>query len=96
MTKEFLEILSVIGISGFVVVISFYVWIKKLIIKDIVKPLIEPVEKDIKDLKEELNKKDDKLEKINDTLQKNTETLQELKTIFNLIKGKIEISFKDK
>lgn len=101
MTKDILEIISSIGISGLVVVVAFYFWFKKAITTDIVEPLIKPVKieleevkKEITTLKEELNRKDDKLEKINDMILKNTETLNELKTIFNLIKGKIEINFK--
>ena len=101
MTKDILEIVSSIGISGLVVVVAFYFWLKKAITSDIVEPLIKPmkleieeVKKEITTLKEELNRKDDKLEKINDMILKNTETLNELKTIFNLIKGKIEIKFK--
>lgn len=89
------NILTGIGISGILVVLFFYFKVKKIIEEDIVKPLIDPLEKDIKDLKDELKKKDDKLERISDTITKNTETLNELKTIFNLIKGKIEIHFKD-
>ena len=89
------NILTGIGISGIFVVIIFYLKVKKIIEQDIVKPLMEPLEKDIKDLKDELKKKDDKLEKISEIINKNTETLNELKTIFNLIKGKIEISFKE-
>lgn len=101
MTTEIIEVLSTIGISGVVVVIAFYFWIKRAITNDIVEPLIKPVrieieevKKQISTVKEELNKRDDKLEKINEMILKNTETLNELKTIFNLIKGKIEINFK--
>lgn len=101
MTTEIIEVLSTVGISGIVVVIAFYFWIKKAITNDIVEPLIKPVrleieevKKQISTVKEELNKRDDKLEKINEMILKNTETLNELKTIFNLIKGKIEINFK--
>ncbi len=103
MTKEMLEILSSIGVSGIVVVAMFYFWIKKAITKDIVEPLTKPFDleikelrKEIEDVKKELNKKDDKLEKISDMILKNTETLNEMKAFFNLIKGKIEVSFKDK
>lgn len=95
MENAFYNILTGIGLSGIVVVIFYYLKIKKIIKEDIVQPLIEPLEKDIKELKAELAKKDDKLEKISDIINKNTETLNELKTIFNLIKGKIEISFKE-
>ena len=95
MENTFYNILTGIGLSGIVVVVFYYLKIKKIIKDDIVQPLIEPLEKDIKELKSELAKKDDKLEKISDIINKNTETLNELKTIFNLIKGKIEISFKD-
>ena len=76
------------------VVIIFYLKVKKIIEDDIVKPLINPLEQDLKIVKEELAKKDDKLQKITDVIMKNTETLNELKTIFNLIKSKIEINFK--
>lgn len=96
MDNAIFNILASVGLSGIFVVLFFYFKVKQIIKDDIVKPLTEPLEKDIKDLKEELQKKDDKLEKISETLQKNTETLQELRTIFNLIKGKIEVSFKDK
>lgn len=95
MENAFYNILTGIGLSGIVVVVFYYLKIKKIIKDDIVQPLIEPLEKDIKELKAELAKKDDKLEKISDIINKNTETLNELKTIFNLIKGKIEISFKN-
>lgn len=96
MDRAMLEFVSSIGITAVIIVIIFYLWLKKVIINDMIEPLIEPVKKEVKELREELNKKDDKLEKITETLQKNTETLNELKTIFNLIKGKIEISFKEK
>jgi beta-lactamase regulating signal transducer with metallopeptidase domain len=95
MENTIYNILTGIGISGIFVVVIFYLKVKKIIESDIVKPLIEPLEKDIKDLKDELKKKDDKLEKISEIINKNTETLNELKTIFNLIKNKIEISFKE-
>lgn len=96
MDTAMLEFISSIGITAIIVVIIFYLWLKKIIIKDMIEPLIDPIEKEVKELKEELSKRDDKLEKINQTLQKNTETLNELRTIFDLIKGKIEISFKEK
>ena len=96
MDTAMLEYISSIGITAIIVVIIFYLWLKKIIIKDMIEPLIEPIKKEVTELKDELNKRDDKLEKINETLQKNTEALNELKTIFNLIKGKIEISFKEK
>lgn len=95
MEQTIYNILTGIGLSGLLVVVVFYLKVKKIIEDDIVKPLINPLEEDIKTVKEELSKKDDKLEKISDIINKNTETLNELKTIFNLIKGKIEISFKD-
>lgn len=101
MNKELLDIVASIGVSSAVVMLMFYLWLKKVIITNIIKPELAPLEtelkevqKEIVELKNELNKKDDKLEKIEDVLMKNTETLNELKTIFNLIKGKIEISFK--
>lgn len=101
MNKELLDIVASIGISSAVVVLMFYLWLKKVIITNIIKPELAPLEnelkevqKEIAELKNELNKKDDKLEKISETITKNTETLNELKTIFNLIKGKIEVSFK--
>lgn len=101
MNKELLDIVASIGVSSAVVVLMFYLWLKKVIITNIIKPELTPIEselkevqKEIAELKTELNKKDDKLEKIENVLMKNTETLNELKTIFNLIKGKIEISFK--
>ena len=94
MTKDIIEIVSSIGISGLVVVVAFYLWLKKAITEDIVKPLITPIKVELDELKSELKKKEDKLEKIEEVIMKNTETLNELKTIFNLIKGKIEISFK--
>ena len=43
MTKELLEILSSIGVSGMVVVVMFYFWIKRAITKDIVEPFITPL-----------------------------------------------------
>lgn len=94
MDRSILEIISSIGISGLVVVIAFYFWLKKAITDDIVRPLIQPIKTELDELKTELKKKDDKLEKIEEVIMKNTETLNELKTIFNLIKGKIEINFK--
>ena len=94
MENTIYNILTGIGISGILVVIIFYLKVKKIIEDDIVKPLINPLEQDLKIVKEELAKKDDKLQKITDVIMKNTETLNELKTIFNLIKGKIEINFK--
>lgn len=103
MTKELIEILSSIGVSGMVVVVMFYFWIKKAITKDIVEPFVTPlklemdeVKKEIDSFKMELNKKDDKFERIDEMLRKNTETLQEIKAVFDLIKGKIEINFKEK
>ena len=95
MEQTIYNILTGIGLSGLLVVVVFYLKVKKIIEEDIVKPLINPLEEDIKSVKKELSKKDDKLEKISDIINKNTETLNELKTIFNLIKGKIEISFKE-
>ena len=94
MENTIYNILTGIGISGILVVIIFYLKVKKIIEDDIVKPLVNPLEQDLKIVKEELAKKDDKLQKITDVIMKNTETLNELKTIFNLIKGKIEINFK--
>lgn len=95
MDRSILEIISSIGISGLVVVVAFYFWLKKAITDDIVRPLIQPIKTELDELKAELKKKDDKLEKIEEVIMKNTETLNELKTIFNLIKGKIEINFKN-
>ena len=101
MNKELLDIVASIGVSSAVVVLMFYLWLKKVIIANIIKPELAPLEnemkevqKEIAELKNELGKKDDKLEKIETVIMKNTETLNELKTIFNLIKGKIEINFK--
>lgn len=94
MENTIFNILTGIGISGILVVIIFYLKVKKIIEDDIVKPLVNPLEQDLKIVKEELAKKDDKLQKITDVIMKNTETLNELKTIFNLIKSKIEINFK--
>lgn len=96
MDKALLEIISSIGITAVIVVIIFYLWLKKVIIKDMIEPIIEPLKKEVTELKEEITRRDDKFDKINETLQKNTESLQRLETIFELIKGKIEISFKDK
>ena len=96
MDRALIEIISSIGITAIIVVIIFYLWFKKIIIKDVIEPIIDPIKKEVQELREELNKKDDKLEKISNILQKNTETLNELKTIFDLIKGKIQISFKEK
>ena len=102
MDTSILGVISTIGISGIVVVLIFYFWFKKVIGEDIVKPYTTPIKteldelkKEINNLKSELSKKDDKLEKIEDIITKNTETLNELKTIFNLIKGKIIINFKE-
>ena len=101
MNKELLDIIASIGVSSAVVVLMFYLWLKKVIITNIIKPELTPIEselkevqKEIAELKTELNKKDDKLAKIEDVIMKNTETLNEIKAIFNLIKGKIEINFK--
>ena len=101
MNKELLDIVASIGVSSAVVVLMFYLWLKKVIITNIIKPELTPIEselkevqKEIAELKTELNKKDDKLEKIEDVIMKNTETLNEIKAVFNLIKGRIEISFK--
>ena len=101
MNKELLDIVASVGVSSAVVVLMFYLWLKKVIITNIVKPELAPIElelkevqKEIAELKTELNKKDDKLAKIEDVIMKNTETLNEIKAIFNLIKGKIEINFK--
>lgn len=94
MTKDIIEIVSSIGISGLVVVVAFYLWLKKAIAEDIVKPLITPIKVELDELKSELKKKEDKLEKIETVIMKNTETLNELKAVFDLIKGKIEINFK--
>lgn len=96
MDRALLEIISSIGITAIIVVIIFYLWLKKVIVKDMIEPIVEPIKKEVQELRQELNRRDDKLEKINDTLQKNTEALQKLETIFELIKGKIEISFKEK
>lgn len=96
MDTSLIEIISSIGITAIIVVIIFYLWLKKVIIKDMIEPIIEPLKKDIKELKEELDRRDDKFDKINEVLKKNTESLQRLETIFELIKGKIEISFKEK
>ena len=101
MNKELLDIVASIGVSSAVVVLMFYLWLKKVIITNIIKPELAPLEvelkevqKEIAELKNELGKKDDKLEKIEDVIMKNTETLNEIKAVFNLIKGRIEISFK--
>ena len=94
MDNAIFNILASVGLSGMFVVLFFYFKVKKIIEDDIVKPLIEPLKRDIESLGAEIKKKDDKLEKIETVIMKNTETLNELKTIFNLIKGKIEISFK--
>lgn len=96
MDKAMLEIISSVGITAVIVIIIFYLWLKKIIVKDIIEPLLDPIEKDVKELKDEVARRDDKFDKINETLQKNTESLQKLETIFELIKGKIEISFKEK
>lgn len=96
MDKALIEIISSVGITAIIVVIIFYLWFKKIIVQDVIEPIIDPIRKEVQELREELNKKDDKLEKISNILQKNTETLNELKTIFDLIKGKIQISFKEK
>lgn len=101
MNKELLDIVASIGVSSAVVVLMFYLWLKKVIITNIIKPELAPLEvelkevqKEIAELKNELGKKDDKLEKIEDVIMKNTETLNEIKAVFNLIKGRIEINFK--
>lgn len=96
MDTSLIEIISSIGITAIIVVIIFYLWLKKVIVKDMIEPIIEPLKNDIKELKEELDRRDDKFDKINEVLKKNTESLQRLETIFELIKGKIEISFKEK
>lgn len=96
MDRALIEIISSIGITAIIVVIIFYLWFKKIIVQDVIEPIIKPIRLEVQELREELNKKDDKLEKISNILQKNTETLNELKTIFDLIKGKIQISFKEK
>lgn len=96
MDTSLVEIISSIGITAIIVVIIFYLWLKKVIVKDMIEPIIEPLKNDIKELKEELDRRDDKFDKINEVLKKNTESLQRLETIFELIKGKIEISFKEK
>ena len=96
MDKAMLEIISSVGITAVIVIIIFYLWLKKIIVKDIIEPLLDPIKKDVKELKDEVARRDDKFDKINETLQKNTESLQKLETIFELIKGKIEISFKEK
>lgn len=96
MDRALIEIISSIGITAIIVVIIFYLWLKKIIVKDMIEPLLEPMKKDMKELKDEIDRRDDKFDKINETLQKNTESLQKLETIFELIKGKIEISFKEK
>lgn len=95
MDRALLEIISSIGITAVIVVIVFYLWLKKVIIKDMIEPIIEPLKKEITDMREEITRRDDKFDKINEILQKNTESLQKLETIFELIKGKIEISFKE-
>lgn len=96
METSMVEFLSSIGITAIIIVVIFYLWLKKVIIKDMIEPIIEPVKKEVQDLREEITRRDDKFDKINETLQKNTESLQRLETIFELIKGKIEISFKEK
>ena len=96
MDTSLVEIISSIGITAIIVVIIFYLWLKKVIVKDMIEPIIEPLKKDIKELKDEIDRRDDKFDKINEVLKKNTESLQRLETIFELIKGKIEISFKEK
>ena len=96
MDKALIEIISSIGITAIIVVIIFYLWLKKVIIKDMIEPLLDPLKKDMRELRNEIDRRDDKFDKINETLQKNTESLQKLETIFELIKGKIEISFKEK
>lgn len=90
-----LEIISGIGIVGIIGVIVFYLWLKKTITNDMIKPLIDPIEKEVNNLKEELIKRDNQLEKINETLEKNTITLQRIETIFDLLKDRIEIHVKD-
>lgn len=100
MTKEIFEILSSIGLGGVFVAIFAYLYIKKLLTRDVVEPILkvelEDIKKDIEFLKNELNNKEDKFEEINKMLIKNNETMQEIKTIFNLIKDKIEINFKER
>ena len=95
MDTSMVEFLSSIGITAIIIVVIFYLWLKKVIIKDMIEPIIEPVKKEVQDLREEITRRDDKFDKINETLQKNTASLQRLETIFELIKGKIEISFKE-
>lgn len=90
-----LELISGIGLIGIASVIIFYLWLKKAITNDIIKPLLEPIEKDVLVLKEEMVKRDNQLEKINETLEKNTVTLQRIETIFDLLKDRIEIHVKD-
>lgn len=96
MDTSMIEFLSSIGITAIIIVVIFYLWLKKVIIKDMIEPIIEPVKKEVKELRDEITRRDDKFDKINETLQKNSESLQRLETIFELIKGKIEISFKEK
>lgn len=96
MDTSMVEFLSSIGITAIIIVVIFYLWLKKVIIKDMIEPIIEPIKKEVKELRDEITRRDDKFDKINETLQKNSESLQRLETIFELIKGKIEISFKEK
>ena len=96
MNIPLVEFLSSIGITAIIIVVIFYLWLKRVIVKDMIEPVIDPIKKEVKELRDELTRRDDKFDKINETLQKNTESLQKLETIFELIKGKIEISFKEK
>lgn len=96
MNIPLVEFLSSIGITAIIIVVIFYLWLKRVIVKDMIEPVVEPIKKEVKELRDELTRRDDKFDKINETLQKNTESLQKLETIFELIKGKIEISFKEK
>ena len=96
MENLIINVLASAGVTGFIIIVFFYIKVKKIIEGDIVKPLVDPLKQDIETLKSELIKKDDKLEKISEILQKNTESLQKIETIFDLFKDKIEVSFKEK
>ena len=50
MDKGFFEVIASIGISGAMVVLMFYLWLKKVIVTNIVKPELSPIEVELKEV----------------------------------------------
>lgn len=99
MTTEILSIVSGAGAGTIICVLMFYFWLKKIVKEDIVKPMIEPLETKINDLKEnhntdirDINKK---LDKIDESLSCLTKEVTEMTAIFKIITQKFEVKIKN-